>query len=407
MTQTAFTFNPFAAGFAEDPYPHYAQLRASAPVYEHPLGFWVISKYDDVSALQRSAHSVDERNLARLPEWKSDSGTLGRRNRMMGGLAVLDKDPPDHARLRGLVNAPFSRSAAAGLLPRIEAIVDEALDAIAAAATSESAGADIVAELAFPLPFAVISEILGIPATGKDRIRALTGTLALGLEPLPDPGTQQAIRSANEELTALVRDLVQWKRAHLGADLISALIAAAGDGALTEDELIAQVMFLYVAGHETTANLIAGGILALLRHPDQYRLLQHVPRLAANAVEELLRYDTPVHLMRRVATAPLAVRGQVIPAGSWVIAALAAANRDPGFFGLDADEFLLTRPDAHKNLSFGAGAHHCLGASLARLEAQVAITRFALRFPSAELLDVEWNGRINIRGPRRLMIATQ
>lgn len=402
MTEAAFAFNPFAAGFAEDPYPHYARLRAAAPAYEHPLGFWIVSRYPDVARLQRSAHSVDEANLTRLPRWKDDSGTLGRENRMMHGLAVLDQDPPDHGRLRRLVAGPFTRRGAAALLPRIEAIVEAALDKIAAAGQ-----ADVVAELAFPLPFTVISEILGIPVTGQARVRELTGTLALGLEPLSSPAVQESVRSANAELTLIVRELTGWKRRHPGDDLISALIGAADDGALTEDELTAQVMFLYVAGHETTANLIAGGILALLRHVDQYRLLQRDPGLGAVAVEELLRYDTPVHLMRRVTTGPLHVAGQEIPAGSWVVAALAAANRDPLFWGADAGELRLDRPNAHLNVSFGAGAHHCLGASLARLEAQVAITRFARRFPAAELTEVTWNGRINVRGPKSLRVTTR
>jgi cytochrome P450 len=407
MTETAFAFNPFAEGFAEDPYPHYAQLRAAAPAYEHPLGFWIISRYEDVSRLQRSAHSVDEANLTRLPRWKSDSGALGRENRMMRGLAVLDQDPPDHTRLRRLVAAPFTRRGAAALLPRIEAIVEAALDRIAAADRADGAdGADVVAELAFPLPFTVISEVLGIPVTGQDRVRELTGTLALGLEPLAQPAVQEAVRAANEELTLIVRELTGWKRRHPGDDLISALIAASDEGALTEDELVAQVMFLYIAGHETTANLIAGGILALLRHHDQYRMLQRDPGLAANAIEELLRYDTPVHLMRRVTTEPLSVGGQLIPAGSWVVAALAAANRDPSYWGATAGELRLDRPNAHLNVSFGAGAHHCLGAGLARLEAQVAITGFARRFPAAELVDVRWNGRINVRGPKSLTITT-
>ncbi|HEY6495631.1 MAG TPA: cytochrome P450 [Trebonia sp.] len=402
MTETAFAFNPFAEGFAEDPYPHYAELRAAAPAYEHPLGFWIISRYEDVSRLQRSGHSVDEANLTRLPRWKSDSGTLGRENRMMHGLAVLDQDPPDHTRLRRLVSAPFSRREAVALLPRIEAIVEAALDRIAAAGAG---GADVVAELAFPLPFTVISEVLGIPVGGQDRVRELAGTLALGLEPLAQPAVQEAVRVANEELTAIVGELTGWKRLHPGDDLISALIAAADDGALTEDELIAQVMFLYVAGHETTANLIAGGILALLRHPDQYRLLEREPGLAGNAIEELLRYDTPVHLMRRVTTEPLSIGGREIPAGSWVVAALAAANRDPSFWGADAGELRLDRPNAHLNVSFGAGVHHCLGAGLARLEAQVAITRFARRFATAEVADVRWNGRINVRGPKALTVT--
>jgi cytochrome P450 len=410
MTSAPFTFNPFAAGFSDDPYPHYAELRAAAPAYEHPLGFWIVSRYQDVAPLQRSGHSVDERRLTRLPRWKSDSAALGRENRMMRGLALLDQDPPDHTRLRRLVAGAFSRAAVTALRPRIEALVDGGLDRI------EQAGqADVVAELAFPLPFTVISEVLGLPVTGQDRLRELAGTLALGLEPLSSPERQADVRAANQELTALVRDLVGWKRGHLGDDLFSALIAAAdgtaastaGDGGLSEDELVAQVMFLYVAGHETTANLVAGGLLALLRHPDQLAGLRRDPGLAGHAVEELLRYDTPVQLMRRITVEPLPAGDAVIPPGSWVVAALAAANRDPGFWGPDADQLRLDRPNAHLNVSFGAGAHHCLGAYLARVEAEVAFARFARRFPAAEVTALRWNGRINVRGPAELSVAVR
>lgn len=396
-----FVFNPFADGFAGDPYPHYAELRAQAPVHEHPLGFWLVSRYEAVSKLQRSGNSVDEQYLTRLPQWKSDSGTLGKANRMMGGMSMLDQDPPNHTRLRRLVAKAFTRRAVDALEPRVEKLVEAALDRIA-----EAGRVDLVAELAFPLPFAVISELLGVPVLEHTRLRELTGTLVLGLEPLADPGLQADIRAANHELTAIVRDMIDWRRANPGDDLLTALIAAEHDGdMLGEDELIAQVMLLYVAGHETTVNLIAGGILALLRHPDQLRLLQEEPGLAANAVEELLRYDSPVHLMRRITVEPFQADGSEIPAGAFVVACLAAANHDPEFWGADADELRLDRPNAHLNVSFGAGLHHCLGAALVRLEARVAFGRFAQRFPSPTLTDVRWNGRINVRGPAALSVA--
>jgi cytochrome P450 len=398
---TTFTFDPFADGYADNPYPHYAKLRDVAPAYYHPLGFWIVSRYGDVSRLQRSGHSVDEKYLTRLPAWKSDSGTLGKENRMMRGLSLLDQDPPNHTRLRRLVAKAFTRGAVATMRPRIETVVDEALARIAAAG-----GADVVEGFAIPLPFTVISEMLGIPAGGQGRIHQLAGTLARGLEPMAGPGVQAAIRSANAELTGIVRELAAWKRANAGDDLFSALINAAADGdRLSEDELIAQVMFLYIAGHETTSNLLSGGILALISNPGQLHALRHDPGLTANAVEELLRYDTPVHLMRRVTVEPLVIADTEIPAGSWVVAALAAANRDPEFWGPDADDLRLTRPDAHQNVSFGAGMHHCLGAGLARLEAEVAFARFAARFPAAQVEDLRWNGRINVRGLSSLTVT--
>lgn len=403
MAGTAYTFDLFADGFADDPYPHYAELRAHAPAYEHPLGFWILSRYDDVSRLQKAGHSADERNLTNLPSWKSDSGTLGRENRMMRGLSIVDQDPPDHTRLRRLVTKAFTRRAVDALEPRISTLVDGALDRI-----TEAGQADVVAELAFPIPFTVISELLGIPVAQHDRLRELAGVLALGLEPLPDPSLQAKIRAASQELTAMVGDVARWKRANPGEDLFTALIAAEDNGdVLSEDELIAQVAFLYVAGHETTVNLIAGGIVALLRHPSQLRALGEDPGLAANAVEELARYDTSVHLMRRITVEPVHVRDTEIPAGTWVVACLAAANRDPEFWGDNADEVHLDRPNARQNVSFGAGAHHCLGAALARLEAKVAFSRFAQRFDSPVLEDVRWNGRINVRGPATVSITVR
>lgn len=403
MTGGAYAFDLFADGFAEDPYPHYAELRANAPAYEHPLGFWILSRYDDVSRLQKTGHSADERNLTNLPSWKSDSGALGRENRMMRGLSIVDQDPPDHTRLRRLVTKAFTRRTVDALEPRISVLVGEALDRIA-----EAGRADVVAELAFPIPFTVISELLGIPLAEHNRLRELTGVLALGLEPLPDPGLQARIRAASQELTAMVGEVARWKRAHPGEDLFTALIAAEDNGdVLSEDELIAQVAFLYIAGHETTVNLIAGGILALLRRPDELSRLRADPGLAANAVEELVRYDTPVHLMRRITVEPVHVRSTEIPAGTWVVAGLAAANRDPEFWGEDADELRLDRPNARQNVSFGAGAHHCLGAGLARLEARIAFSRFAQRFGAPVLEDVQWNGRINVRGPATLSVTVR
>ncbi|MET7995405.1 cytochrome P450 [Amycolatopsis sp. NPDC005232] len=402
MTGSAYIFDLFADGFADDPYPHYAELRAAAPAHEHPLGFWLLSRYDDVARVQRG-HSVDEQNLTTLPAWKRDSDKLGKANRMMGGLSLLDRDPPDHTRLRKLVTSVFTRRAVEALEPRITELVDDALERMAAAGR-----ADVVAEFAFPLPFTVISELLGIPAVEHDRLRELTGTLALGLEPLPSPDLQARTREASSELTAMIADLVGWKRARPDDDLFTALLSAEDNGdVLSEEELVAQVAFLYVAGHETTVNLIAGGLLALLRHPGQYALLRRNPELAGNAVEELLRYDTPVHLMRRITVEPVAVRGSVIPAGSWVVACLAAANRDPEFWGADADALRIDREGAHQNVSFGAGVHHCLGAALARLEARVAFTRFSRRFAQPKLEGVTWNGRINVRGPATLPVTVR
>jgi cytochrome P450 len=393
-----FVFNPFAEGFTDDPYPHYEELRAAAPVHQHPLGFWIVSEYEDVSALLRSGHSVDEHNLAPGPYRDLNQAAYGDRSRRMDSLSMLDKDPPDHTRLRRLVTKAFTPRAVNALEPRVEALVDAALDRIA-----EAGEFDLVAELAFPLPFAVISEMLGTPPVDEVRLRDLSGMVVRSLEPVADPETLERIAAADLELIGIAHEMIDWKRGHPGDDLLTALIAAEDNGdVLSDDELVAQVLLLYIAGHETTVNLIANGTLALLRDPEQLELLRDRPDLAGNAVEELLRYDSPVQMSRRITLEPYRVRDHEIPAGAFVIASLASANRDRNFWGPDADRVRLDRPNARQHVSFGAGVHHCLGAALARMEGRVAISRLVRRFPGLAVHDVRWNGRINLRGPATL-----
>ncbi|GDY29582.1 cytochrome P450 [Gandjariella thermophila] len=397
-----FVFDPFADGFTDDPYPHYEHLRAADPVHESPLGFWILADYEDVSALLRSGHSVEERHIAPgSPLRAINQEAYGDRPRRMDGLSMLDKDPPDHTRLRRLVSKAFTPRAVNRLEPRVTALVDEVLDRIA-----EAGQVDLVAELAFPLPFAVISEMLGTPEVDHLRLRELSGTLVRSLEPVVDPETLNRIVDADNELGAIAQDMITWKRGHPADDLLSALIAAEeGGDVLSDDELVAQVLLLYIAGHETTVNLIGGGVLALLRNPDALALLRERPDLAGNAVEELLRYDSPVQMSRRITLEPYRVRDREIPAGSFVIACLASANRDPKFWGADAAELRLDRDNARQHVSFGAGVHHCLGAALARMEARIAISRLVRRFPDLGLHGVRWNGRINLRGPETLTVS--
>ncbi|MGH3356832.1 MAG: cytochrome P450 [Nocardioidaceae bacterium] len=400
----AYVFDPFAEGFSEDPYPHYTRLRASSPVHENPLGFWVLSRYDDVWALLRSGLSVEDRNAGPGPMRELNEAVYGERGRRMNALSMLDKDPPDHTRLRRLVSKAFTPRAVTGLEPKVAELVDEALDRI-----DEAGRVDLVGELAFPLPFAVISEMMGMPDTDQTRLRELTGTLVRSLEPVTDPEMMSAIMAADDELAAMAREVIAWKRDNLSDDLLSGLIQAEDDGdVLDDDELVAQVLLLYIAGHETTVNLIANGVLALLRNPGQLAQLRSDPTLADNGVEELLRYDSPVQMSRRITLEPYAVDGHEIPVGAFVIASLAAANHDPDFWGDDAGQLRLDRHNARQHVSFGAGVHHCLGAALARLEGQVAIGRLVRRFPRIGLDgEVEWNGRINLRGPMRLPVTVR
>jgi cytochrome P450 len=213
--------------------------------------------------------------------------------------------------------------------------------------------------------------------------------------------------AADDELIQIAVEMIAWKRANPADDLLTALIHAEDDGDVLDDnELVAQTLLLYIAGHETTVNLIAGGTLALLRHPGQLALLRGDAGLVENAVEELLRYDSPVQASRRITLEPVAVGGVTIPAGAFVMASLGSANRDERFWGPDAAELNLRRENARQHVSFGAGPHHCLGASLARLEACIAFERLTARFPGLALDgDVVWNGRINLRGPAHLPVS--
>jgi len=397
-------FDPFAPGFTDDPYPQYATMRERAPVYQHPLGFWLLTAYDGVSWLLRAPGlSVEDDNVA------ADSLLRQLREEVYGdgaprasALSMLDRDPPDHTRLRKLVSKAFTPRAIQALRPRITDLVDGMLDDMAA-----QGRVDLVDALAFPLPFRVIAEMLGTPPADHERIRQLTGTVVRSLEPIADPEVIQAILDADEEMSAIAAEMIAWKRANPADDLLSALIHAEDDGdVLDDDELVAQTLLLYIAGHETTVNLIAGGTLALLRHPAQLALLRTDPALVGNAVEELLRYDRPVQASRRITLEAVTVGGIEIPAGAFVMASLGSANRDESFWGLDADEVRLDRDNARQHVSFGAGHHHCLGASLARLEAAIAFEHMAGRFPGLALDgDVVWNGRINLRGPAHLPVS--
>jgi len=395
-------FNPFAPGFTDDPYPHYTRVREQTAAYQHPLGFWLVTRYDDVAALLKSGNSVDDDNLAEGPMRDLIRSTYQHEGAHLRGSSMLDRDPPDHTRLRRLVAKAFTARAIERLRPRVAALVDAMLDDVAGAGTF-----DLIETLAFPLPFAVITEMLGMPDVDTVRLRELTGTVVRSLEPVVDPELMARIQAADAELAEVAAEAIAWKRRNPGDDLLSALIEAEEDGdQLTDEDLIAQVALLYVAGHETTVNLIGNGVHALLRHPDQHARLSAEPGLAANAVEEMLRYDSPVQSSRRITLAPYRVGDVQIPEGAFVNASLGSANRDAAQWGSDADELRIDREGARKHVSFGAGPHHCLGAALARMEAAVTLERLMARLPGLELSgDVRWNGRINLRGLATLPVS--
>lgn len=391
---TAEMFNPFTPGFDENPYEHYRTLRDTNPVHEHPMGFWFVSRHADVSTLLRDARlSVADHNLAEGP--MRDQFEQLAADSPVKLVTMMDSDPPDHTRLRSLVGKVFTPRSIAALEPMVTELVDQSLDRIA-----DAGSANLIDALAFPLPFEAISKMLGMPDTNSKRLLELTETLVVALEPIGDPDVMAAIGKTEVELSGMMQEIIAWKRNNPGDDLMTALIQAEHNGdLLSNDELVAQILLLYVAGHHTTVNLIGNGVAALLRHPDQLALLQSNPDLIGNAIEEFLRYDSPTHQTRRITLAPYQIGDREIPAGAMMIACLGAANRDERTFGPDADVLRLDREQARHHVSFSLGTHHCLGSALARLEGRVAFSRLVSRFPKLALSGpVVWNGRINLRG---------
>ena len=351
-------FNPFAPGYAEDPYPHYAELRDRDPVHRSLLGPWVLSRYDDVVRVLRDPSlSVEIANATQVAVDPEIVDVFGERER--GQRAILNIDPPDHDRLRRLVSKAFTPKMVESLRPEVERLVAEALDAVVARGTGEM---DLIADLAFPLPFTVISEMLGMPTGRREELRTWSHAVVKTLDPILTVDGGRAAVAASDAMTEYVLEVIAMKRRDPADDLLSGLIAAEEDGdMLDEQELLDQVMLLYIAGHETTVNLIGNGTLALLRHRDQLERLRDDPDLDQNAVEELLRFDSPVQFSRRIAVQDFELHGQVIEAGSFVLTCLGAANHDPQRWGDTADELDLGRAGAAQHVSFGSGVHHCLG----------------------------------------------
>jgi cytochrome P450 len=349
--------------------------------------------------------SVEDRNVATFGPMRAVYDEIyseADRQRRGGGQSMLDRDPPDHTRLRRLVSQAFTPKTIDRLVPVIQSLVADALDRIEDAGT-----VDLVDALAFPLPFAVISELLGMPEDDVDRLRELSSTIVRSLEPVPDESVVRQILAADIEIGERTAEAIAWKRAHPGDDLLTALINAGDDGdALSDEELIAQVVLLYVAGHETTVNLIGNGTLALLNDPEQAAFWRDRPDLDENAVEELLRFDSPVQFSRRITLEDYEVDGTVIPKGCFVMASLGSSNRDAAVFGPDADRLRIDRPNAKLHASFGGGVHHCLGSALARREGRIAMSSLIRRFPDLSLAGAPTrNERINLRGLTSLPVT--
>ena len=391
-------FNPLEAGYIENPWPHLAEIRNADPVHHLLTGQWGLFRYDDIFALLRDRDlSVDDRN--------ADLSVIDRAElidrEVRPNQSILNLDPPDHTRLRGLLSKAFTPRTIQELRPRVQQMVDTMLDQMEA-----DGHADVVDRLAFPLPFDVISEMLGLPEADKVQIRDWSSALVKTLDPvLTEEDIAEAVVAA-ERMEALITEIIEWKTENPADDLLTAMINAEIDGdRMSKEELRDQVELLFVAGHETTVNLIGTGIYELLRHPDQLELLRQADMFPPTAIDELLRWVSPVQIGRRIATADLTIDGRHIPSGAFVLTSLASANRDPAFWGATADALDLTRANAGQHVSFGSGVHYCLGASLAKLEAEVAIGSFVKRFGAVSVVgEPEWNGRINLRGLESLIV---
>ncbi len=401
-------WDPFDPDFRADPYPYYDRLRTEAPVYRSDIGQVVLTRYSDVFEVLRSNDvSRDLEANALLDE--SNPIAVRRRNRRRGGAkSILNLDPPDHTRLRRLVSKAFTPRAIEGLRPRIEHMVDEVLNNAA-----QRGKIELIDELAFPVPFRVISELLDMPTERADELRGWSQTLTAGLEPTATMSDLDASEAAINQLVPYLIEIIEQRRAEPGDDLLSGLLAVEDDGdTLSYEELISFVVLLYVAGHETTVNLIGNGMLALLRHPDQLDRWRQDASLDVSAVDELLRFDGPVQHTVRVAMSPMRFEGAhgetiTIEPGHTLLTVLGAANHDPAMFD-EPDRLRLDRPNAGKHTAFSAGIHYCLGASLAKLEAGVAITRLIRRFDHIELAgEPHWRDRITIRGVDHLPLVVR
>jgi len=391
------SFNPMDPEFLADPYPTYHRLRAEDPVHRSPLGFWVLTRYEDVAAVLRDARFIKE-PLAALV-----AARFGGEVPRGVGLSMLDRDPPDHTRLRSLVSKAFTPRVVEGLRPRIQAIVDDLI------ARAEPAGSmDLIEEFAYPIPVNVICEMMGVPVRDHERFKGWSLDIARGLDSIwlpPDSEIPRRSVAARHAISGYFRELIDQRRSSPRADLLSALIAAeeAGDK-LNEEELLATCILILIAGHETTVNLIGNGVLALLRHPAELSRLRTTPGLITTAVEELLRYDGPVQRTARVASADATIGGHTIRQGEMVMPFIGAADRDPAQFP-EPDRLDLSRAD-NRHIAFGWGIHFCLGAPLARVEGQIAIDTLVRRLPRLALVgdSVEYRQSLTLRGLKTLPV---
>jgi len=396
-------FHPFLPEHRADPHATWRDLRENEPVF-HSRVFrgWFCTRYDDVLHVLRDPNFTTDRSetaamrgVMRLARREPDFGGLIERNLLM-------LDGPEHRRLRKLVAKAFTPRRVERMRPQLEATVEELLDRVAAHGDSEM---EVVSDLAYPLPVIAIADLLGVPRSDHDRFRDWASRLVQLLDPFQGRGGAKPMIEATHEIFDYFRVLLAERRASPRDDLLSAMLAAEEDGdRLEELDLLALSSLLLVAGHETTSNLIASSVLLLLRRPDERKRLQDDLSLLPTAVDEFLRYESPIQFTDRAVIEDCEIGGRRIPAGQLVGACLAAANRDPARFA-DPDRLDVGRTD-NPHLAFGQGHHFCLGSQLARLEAEVAIGALLRRFP--DLTGPQdppgWRRSMIVRGPEALPV---
>jgi cytochrome P450 len=386
-----------------NPYPFYAQLRHQDPVHwDEELGFWVLTRYADIAWVYQDPRFSRARGLQsgyeRLPEFEQ---ALAEPVYRCFSKTMFYSDPPYHTRLRGLVNKAFTPTAVERMRPYVQQTVDTLLDAVQA-----DGKMDAIRDFANPLPILVIAHMLGLPAQERKQFKQWSDDLFAILGSVPhSPELMEGAARSLTALTEYITKLSAERRRQPREDLLTALVGATENGEkLTQDELVANMIILLSAGHETTINLIGNGLLALLQNPDQLQKLHARPDLIDSAVEEIMRYDNPVQISYRSAAEDVEIGGKCIYKGQLVNSILGAGNRDPERFS-EPDRFDIAR-DAGRHLGFGLGIHFCLGAPLVRLEAQTAFTAMLRRFPKLSLATetLEWQEHPIFRGVKSLQV---
>src|SRR5215216_1877282 len=393
-------FNPLSPDFIRDPYPHYERMRSTDPVHLSPLGMYVASRHAEVSLVMRDKRfgkDYVERTMRRYGPKIMDEPAF----RSLG-LMMLQQDPPDHTRLRGLVVKAFTARRVEDMRPRIQQVVDQTLDRII-----PQGRMDLIEDFAFRLPVTIICDMLGIPEEHREVFYTSSRDGGRLLDPVPLSRAEIEQGNASNLMAQMYfQQLFELRRKNPGDDLTTQLVQAEEDGSkLSNEELTGNIILLFGAGHETTVNLIGNGLLALHRNPDQLTLLKSKPELITNAVEEFLRYDSSVQMTGRVALEDIDdLGGKKIPKGESVLCLLGSANHDPAVYPDRPEQLDITRPNV-RPLSFGGGIHFCLGAQLARIEAEVAISTLLRRLPDLRLDDAEnpkWRPTFVLRGLKRL-----